>query len=239
MKPVTLIYAYYDNANMLRRQLQEWMQYDDEHKFYLRVIIVDDGSPNKPALPVIREIGVPFTLQLYRVRNDRAWNQDGCRNLGMLKCDTEWALMTDMDHMLPGHQVQALLEFEGKAGEYYMPGQYLTHSINLHRPHPNTYLMSCRDFWAAGGYDEDFCGYYGSDGNFRRCMIGAGLKEVYAPAFHLVVYRSSDIADANTKGLGRKHSELWVKNNKRLRQKLQKKPYKAKNHIRFEYDRLI
>lgn len=239
MKPVTLVYAYYDNPNMLARQLQEWMQYDDMHKLSLNVIVVDDCSPNVPALSVIKHYGMPLPLKLFRVKQDKPWNQDGARNLAMLKCETEWALMTDMDHLLPAHQVQAMLDFAGERGSYYMPGQFLTHNVNLHRPHPNTYLMHCRDFWDAGGYDEDFCGYYGSDGNFRRCMIGAGLRELYAPDFHLVVYRTSDILDANTKGLGRKNSELWSKNNKKLALKMRSKPYKATNHIRFEYERQI
>ena len=35
------------------------------------------------------------------MRVDVPWNQDACRNIGMKNVKTEWALMTDMDHIVP------------------------------------------------------------------------------------------------------------------------------------------
>lgn len=235
MKWLTLVYAYYENPNMLARQLREWESYEDAHKQQLEIIVVDDCSQRVPALSVVKHYNVALPLTLYRIGVDIPWNQDGARNLAMRHCQTEWALMTDMDHMLPAHQVAAVLAFEPQAGNYYMPGQHLTCGSDLGRPHPNSYLMRREDFWQAGGYDEDFAGYYGSDGNFRRCMIAAGLHEHYTSDFYLIVFRTEDIFDANTKGLGRKHSPLWAKNNKRLAAKMRGAPYKATNHIRFPY----
>lgn len=237
---VTLVIPYYDNAEMLARQIAEWCSYDSKHQDRVRFIVIDDGSERHPALDVLRRSfpgQLPIDLQLFRIDVNIPWNQDGARNLGMLKCKTVWALMTDMDHVLPSTQVRALLEFDARPGSYYMPDQFVTLGYSLNRPHPNTFLMSRSDFWTVGGYDEDFAGFYGSDGNFRKCARNY-LSEIGTKDFHLVVFRSEDIFDANTKDWGRKDSPFHAVHNEKLRLKRQGPPYRAANPIRFPYTRV-
>jgi hypothetical protein len=238
---ITLVFAYYNNPKMLLRHLQEWQSYDKELRDQLRVIIVDDASaPENTAYNAIEQFGSrPIDMRVYQVLKDIPWNQDGARNLAMRNVETEWALMMDMDHLLPPLQAAIMLEFEARQGTYYMPNQYLTNGVSLDRPHPNGYLFNVRDFWMMGGYDEDFAGYYGSDGNFRRCAKGAGLIEKPIFDFHTVVYRSEDIHDANTKGLGRKGSVYHSHKYPHLAKKMQAPPYRAVNPIRFPYKRMI
>jgi len=238
---LTLVMAYYDNAQMLHRHCREWAQYPKVLRDRLHIIIVDDASPQFPAAVVLEEhkADLPKLLQLYRVKPNIPWNQDGARNLAMMKCKTVWAFMTDMDHLLPADQVRKVFEFPAMMGQYYMPDQHLTNGQSLNRPHPNSYLMSRPDFWTMGGYDEDFAGYYGTDGNFRRCAKGAGLVELSIKDFHTVVYRQTDIWDANTKDWGRKLTEYHVSYNPVLRKKLRLAPYRAERPVRFEYSQVL
>jgi len=237
---LTFVYAYYDNGDMLRRHLLEWAAYKPEHKAELEIIIVDDGSPNKPAAPIILQgthTGIP--IRVYRVLSNIPWNQDGARNLGMARVSTEWAFLADMDHLVPKGQISRMLAFEPVRGSYYMPNQYTTEGTNLHCAHPNMYFMHTEDFWSMGGYDEDFAGVYGSDGNFRKCCRGSGLKEIPIMTFHTVVFRGEDIEDARTTEFGRKESKFYRPHHPRLEAKAKGPPYKAINPIRFQYRREI
>ena len=240
MKQVTLVYAFYDNKNMLMQHLKTWLDYSPILKMGIKVVIVDDASPGCNAAEVIADFGYTgMDIEVYRVLKDIPWNQDGARNLAMQEVKTDWVLMTDMDHLLPKRQAELMLEFvEDKAapGWYYMPDQWLVQGVSLHKPHPNTFLMRVDDFWVMGGYDEDFAGWYGSDGNFRKCARGAGLVEIPTLAFYTVVYRTTDIEDANTK-LSRKEGTFYAPLNPKLKAKRTGPPYKAVNPVRFQWKR--
>lgn len=248
---VTIVMPYYDNGGMLLQHLAAWEDYPAALRDRVKVIVVDDGSPKAPAVEVLRAAGyrdrdaggaglpVPLNLRIYRIKTDIPWNQDGARNLAMKRTDTVWAFMTDMDHLLPASQIAPLLALDAQPRRMYMPVQYLTDGTSLGRPHPNSFLLRVADFWGMGGYDEDFAGWYGSDGNFRRCAKFAGLVEQPTTAFHTVVYRPRDCFDANTKAYGRKNSSFHVPNNRELFKKARGKPYKATNPIRFEWERVF
>lgn len=90
-----------------------------------------------------------------------------------------------------------------------------------------------------GGYDEDFVGFYGSDGNFRKCAKGAGLSEVIIREFALVMYGSTDIDDARTTTLTRKEGEYWAARNPMLNAKRMGPAYKAVNPLRVAYRRVL
>lgn len=234
--------AYYENADMLLRHLHAWDQYPQELKRRMRFVLVDDGSPRRPAKGAIRDFGgVPPSLDfaLFRVVPNIPWNQDGARNLAMKHASTRWAFMTDMDHLLPAEQARRMLALDAAEKTYYMPQQLRTNGEDVGKPHPNSYLMQVADFWGMGGYDEDFAGFYGSDGNFRRCAQGAGLTEQPTTAFATVVYRTEDCFDANTKDWGRKGSSLHVAFNPRLMRKKASPPYKAVNPVRFQWERVL
>jgi hypothetical protein len=238
---VSLIYAYYDNPKMLQTQLEEWKHYDPESLEDISFIIVDDASPGTPALRVARECGVyGLNLRIFRVGVDRAWGQDAARNIAMRHCETDWALMTDMDHLLLGSQVVPLLdlvEHRASRGRYYMPARVRASGMPYH-PHPNSFLFHRVDFWDMGGYDEDFVGFYGSDGNFRKCARGTGLIETPTTDFFLRLYGRRDVEDANTMAFTRKEGDLWAAKNKQLNAKRMGPPYKAINPFRVPYEQV-
>jgi hypothetical protein len=243
MKVLTLIYAYYDNPGMLARQIVEWSNYSSQAKASLGFIVVDDGSPGTPAASVFaaaERTGLSFAV--YRVAIDKPWGQDAARNIGMNNVETEWALMTDMDHMVTRFQAEKLVWFASQTarrGHYYMPARSLVKNGEAYHPHPNSFVFHRRDFWDMGGYDEDFVGFYGSDGNFRKCAKGWGLKETPTTDFKLVLYGSNDQEDANTKRYSRKDGPLWAANNLALDKKRRGPAYTAVNPLRQSYVRVL
>lgn len=76
MKNLTMIYPYYDNPRMLGLQYGTWREYPEDLKQDLEIILVDDGSPESPAIDVPRPDGLP-KLRIYRVLVDIPWHQHG------------------------------------------------------------------------------------------------------------------------------------------------------------------
>lgn len=251
MKPFTIVMPYYENPTMLATHLDEWERYPETVRAHCRAIIVDDGSPRSPAVNVFDAAGyrtrtgalgsglpLPFPVSLFRVVPNIPWNQDGARNLGMKFCRTKWAFLTDMDHLLKADQAERILSLDAEPGFYYMPSRRETNGDAYH-PHPNSFVFDVGDFWKMGGYDEDFAGSYGSDGNFRRCAQGAGLRETRTDHFYLTRFDTADVFDANTKDWPRKGSEYHVGNIPHLKAKARSPVYKAINPVRFEWERVF
>lgn len=234
---ITLVYPYYENPTMLRKQLETWALYID----FVKIIVVDDGSQENPAL---NQMWFQHTnLQLYRVLPNIPWNQDGARNLAMKHATTEWAYMTDMDRLVPIDQMEAITEFAEKHStprHYYMFNQRAARDgVYLNATHPNSFLMRVEDFWSMGGYDEDFAGAYGSDGNFRRCAQADGLVERKVMSLYTIKYTGADIEDSRTREWGRKGSAFHVGLKPELLRKVHGPAYKAVNPIRFEWERIL
>ena len=115
---ITIVMAYFENGGMLDLHLSEWEQYERKDRW--RIVLVDDCSKRDPALPHIRDVGIE--IELYRINTDRAWNQNGARNLGMTHA-MGWCLLTDMDHLLPARDAKRLqgIDLDGGPARYYRP----------------------------------------------------------------------------------------------------------------------
>jgi len=204
---ITLVYAYYENGGMLDRQIKEWKKYNAKSKF--KVIIVDDGSQNDPAESHLRNVNVGFDIELYRIDVDIPWNQDGARNLAMTHADG-WCLITDMDHMLSANESKKLVKKTVNPNVYYTLQRVKSDGSEYHH-HPNSYVLHRDLYWKAGGYDESYRGYYGSDGVFKRQLEKVGDKKLLKVA--LTMFGRSDIPDASTRNYGRKDTEYHIAQN--------------------------
>lgn len=176
-RPLTIVMPYYENPGMLSQQYTGWAAWPEKLKQHVSIILVDDGSPKHPAAQVERPEGLP-ELSIYRVTEDRPWHQHAARNLGAHMAQNGWLLLTDMDHVIEEAAAARLVQkirmnaLDRRA--VYMP-QRIEADTRLPtlgkggqpKPHPNSFVMTRATFWRIGGYDEDYCGIYGTDGLFR------------------------------------------------------------------------
>lgn len=213
MNHVTLVMPFYMNRRMLEYQYNVWRTYSEEVKSNMDIVIVDDGSPeqeNATDLPIYS--GVP-DISFYRIQVDIPWNQHGARNLGAHVAQGPWLLMTDMDHVVPeatlrsimrknpngdgGRKVYTFGRIEAISGE-----RTLDRQGNL-KPHVNSFAITREAYWIVGGYDEDYCGGYGTDGLFRRRMYDL-LQRVHLDKDVLIRFGREHIPDASTRTLERR-----------------------------------
>ena len=91
---VTVIIPYYEDAarldTIMNRPLLERFK---------EVIVIDDSSTNRTALPIVRDAVDDFggNVRLFRVMVNYGFNAHGCRNLGATEANTEWLLFLDAD----------------------------------------------------------------------------------------------------------------------------------------------
>jgi hypothetical protein len=187
---------------MLRQQFASIRALPPRLRDLLHVVIVDDGSPHHPAAP--EEIGCG--LQIWRIGVDVRWNQDAARNIGVHHAETEWLLLTDMDHVVPEATWQQLLLRNYDGGCAYRFARVSAPDLAPYKPHPNSWFMTRGLFERAGGYDESFAGFYGTDALFRD-QIAAAATHVVMLKENLIRYGRDVIADASTTGYLRKQPE--------------------------------
>jgi hypothetical protein len=205
VRELTLVLPYYENPGMLREQQRQWRTYPAALAAALHVIVVDDGSPQAPALPHVEDVPLASFL-LLRTGVDVRWNWLFCRNLGVAKATTEWVLLTDIDHVLPVETLRALVEGPLDPEVAYRFSRVDAPNLTPYKPHPNTWLMTRAMFDRTGGYDERLSGFYGTDGEYRD-RVSAAAREVVLRDDVMVRYSRDVIADASTTTYGRKEPQ--------------------------------
>lgn len=234
---ITLVYTYYDNGGMLDRHFQEWDSYAPEVKRNFRAVIVDDGSPNDPAIGHMKDPGFP--VELYRIKENIPWNMMGARNLGMHVAPEGWCLATDIDHLLTADNAQRLVELMPHiaSGEYALLARRWADGRPLRR-HPNSYLLERSTYWKCGGADEDYAGWWGGDSALRKALVAFAGQPGFIDKVWLTHYGRDDIPDASTREWGRRGSKWdWAKN-PYLVATASGPPYKARNPLRFNWERV-
>lgn len=215
MNSITLILPYYRQPKMLREQLDVAAGYLTE----LRVIVVDDGSP-EPAASVFRKSD---TAKLFRIKTDIPWNRGGARNLGATVADTEWVLNVDLDHVLPRSAADTLVHrtrlnanawyrFQrwrnGRADETRKKDQ-IPSDVRFGRikTHIDSHLMT-RERFLISPYDERYSGCLGGGTPFLdRMTMLYGKPEIIQDGVALHVYTRDVIEDASISTLSRDTDE--------------------------------
>lgn len=220
---------YYRNARMLIRHLITWRgEWSAELRDRIEIVLVDDGSPDDTAAEVLAQMwngspeGLP-SIALYRVKEDRPWHQHGARNLGAQVAAAPDLLMTDMDHVVPPATLGEVLHCLPLG-----PGEVLTfgrvdaprsltwkamdwpefaptcRADGSAKPHVNSFAVSRNHYWSVGGYDEAYCGIYGTDREFRDRLFGASAVVRHLGHAPLIRVAREVIPDASTRGVERK-----------------------------------
>jgi hypothetical protein len=96
--------------------------------------------------------------------------------------------------------------------------------------------MSKALFWEVGGYDEEFSGYYGTDGYYRKRLNQKADEGTHLEGLTIIRYPREVIADASTTEFERKTAHDKSKKDI-MRQKLKdNRPMKA---LTFPWTKLI
>lgn len=192
MTAVTLVMAYYENPKMLARQFVNIRALPDMLKSFLSVIVVDDASPKSPAKA--ENLG-SVQLKMFRMRVDVPWNQDACRNIGMKNVKTEWALLTDMDHIVPSETWRTVIMGRWDRECVYRFRRVNEPDMKPYKTHLNSYLITKDKFYESGCYDERFAGMYQDHDFHHRLAQFATIKLIDEP---IICVPSSVVPDANT-----------------------------------------
>lgn len=205
----TLVFPYYENPGMLDRQLAHLAALPEDLRQHLALIVVDDGSPDHPlgefTAAVMQQLGLAGA-QLFRITVDVRWNWIAARNLAVAQAQTDWVLLTDIDHLVPEATVRRIVERKLSDRCVYRFSRKDLPDLTDYKPHPNSWLMTRAMFDQIGGYDERFSGYYGTDGEFRD-RVRANAKDVVMLEEHLVRVPREVVPDASTTRYERKQPE--------------------------------
>jgi hypothetical protein len=225
MREISLVYTYFNNETCLERQLRLWTSLPREIARRVEYVLVDDCSPGPVAIPP----EMPINLTLARVKERRAWNQHGSRNLGMKLAEGDWVIASDIDHLLSAEDLERLLSMEKSPDSVYYFGRRREDGTAKH-PHPNSYLISRATYWEVGGYDEDFCGHYGKGDIFFRMRLVRSCRLVQMNGPTLV-----EIDNGETPGLDRhtRHNRWLIGRKKWL---LAHGRYRNGRTVRFDWD---
>lgn len=243
MRRITLCVPYYENPGMLAAQLAVIATYPEPVRKALRLFVVDDGSPTRPATFPAK---LPCEARLYRMREDIRWNQDACRNLAVAEAGKpeEWLLLTDIDHLVPAVTMQAVQGVKLRPGRVYTFRRQTALAIDggnvrtePYKAHPNSWLLTKGMYDRIGGYDERFAGLYGTDGMFRSRAQkrSEGLEELRCP---IVRVPRSVIPDASTTTYARK-SPADGEGRQKVRNQIQRSGNHEPVRGRFAWDRIV
>jgi len=249
---IYLIYPYYENPQMLERQIENWNRYSGLLRDRIRVILIDDCSPDNPAEPIFEKCKAP--KKLFRVKENIPWGQHHARNVGarVIKGDDSWLFMSDMDVILTPEALNNLIDINPDPGRYHTFARKFVGGVREDKYHCNTFMVTHKNFWAVNGYDCDYCGTYGGDGAFLRQLhqiaphLHHGPEEKHVPRHaemsgHTITlwgYEADIIEDANTREWDR-YGEMKKKYRKIFDAKRAAGDERSKNPIRWDYERVL
>jgi hypothetical protein len=250
MAVISYIIPYYRAPKMLEQHVAQWVNYTQEIRECIRIVVIDDGSP-EPAEPIVREarLTIPGVhVELYRIKEDIPWNRNGARNLGAHVATTPWLLHTDIDHVLPPGEAEKLLEQKLTPNHWYRFRRFRVGTADETRkkdtlppdatfgeikPHGDSYLCTRELYWKVGGYDEDYSGALGGGTPFLEQLNFQSSCVILPVSLH--VYTRSVVSDASVSTLSRDAS-TYIRIRDRKRQTGQTK---ATQPLRFEWSRVL
>ena len=174
---ITYVTTYYNDPTLLYALLENF-----NTETFSNIIIVDDGSQESPAEPVV-QMFPDLPVSLFRIKDDLGFNSHGARNLAMKHVKTEWALLTDIDmyydegicydlkHNIQHASNKQYFNFWVNSKQDFIGRCQLTH---------NDFCIRVEDFWQSGGYDEEFVGMHYGDRIFVD-RLNSYLKRTTMP----------------------------------------------------------
>jgi hypothetical protein len=160
---------------MYQKQLEELNKLSN-----VKVIFIDDCSPT-PITPDPK-----YTY--YRITDDMGINWQGARNLGVMEADTDWVLLTDLDHTIPKDTIDLIYKTKLDPSKAYKFMRKIKDEWK--EPHSNSFLITKANYLSKGGYDLRWQGTKGGEYDFIKLLDFETL-----PAY-LQTYGNDEIKDA-------------------------------------------
>jgi hypothetical protein len=195
---------------MLKRWFDAYLNEPQEYRDRCEVICVDDcGEPpaETPDSPEIR---------LYRVKDNLPWNQPGARNLAAHVAKANVLLLVDVDMTIPSGMLRRFVSEAAQHRPKLVLRPHLIHSMSGKKDatSPNVHLIRKKDFFAIGGYNEEYTGHKGySDVMLLRVMEKLLITR-NSEQLHMILHHDGNIPDAQVRTLDRD-----VKHNRKLHDK--------------------
>lgn len=174
MKNVTIYFPYYNSKDLLIFNLNHYSKMNSELLKKIKLFIVDDGSKKFPAKDVLlmkEELCSKLNITLYRIDIDIPWNTPEANNLAFSKIDTKYVIRSDIDHIYSEKLIHDILEknIPDNRVLFFKRRRLIDTQYNIKKkvkPGNNIYIISVKDYWKTGGYNEYFSGDYGDDLDF-------------------------------------------------------------------------
>ena len=241
------VYPYFDNPEMLKLQVENWNRYDDDLRDLIRIIVVDDHSPESP-VPILKKCKT--VVHCYRLLERFPWNMHECRNIGAKHASTpdenHWLFMSDVDYVLTPEMAFSMLWRVLDPLRHYSMWRVSARDMNEQEIAINTFLVKYNAFWQVNGYDLDLApiggGGYGSDPQFLL-QLHAIVPRMHMADVTLIGYGRTTadgepfIPDADTRGLDRK--EWWTRYEEALERKKKSGDLRSVRPIRTSYERVL
>lgn len=176
MKKITINLSFYNQNEVLKKQVESWKSWSKEVRDQFSFCIVDDCS-EKSAIDILSDDLTDLDLSIYRVTEDLYCNIAGVRNLSAQECKTDWMVILDMDTFVSEELASSMLilsssERPGEAFKFNRRVADPRHPKNG-QPHPAVCLLRVEDYWNVGGCEEDLVGHYGwTDPSFWFRSVG-------------------------------------------------------------------
>lgn len=168
-KDITISLSYFNDEEYISTHLEYWKEYKDLVKFQ----IIDDCSSTPLIESIDIEILKELNIKVYRVLDSLNWNIPGVRNLGTTVCDTNWILLCDMDQYFYKQDIEQMYKHIVNVDKIFFSFSRVNKTQTA-----GTMLIKKKDYWLAGGCDEDFTGNYGwNDPYLRNRFNLVGVKE--------------------------------------------------------------
>ena len=173
---------------------------------HCEITMVDDGS--KP--PIILPNNIE-NIKLFRIDNDRVWNQAQANNVVIKNSSCDVVLRMDIDHYINPEDYERFLIIAENLPEktIYQFKRFRIDTNEFINKGCNIIMIKKSDFLDIGKYSEEFCGNYGYEDlefQHRARLMGFDIKEM-----DLVVYVDARLG---TPGLNRDttiNKEIFLK----------------------------
>jgi len=231
MKEQSTIVTRIRNRNsVLKHSIYNWLKWDVPIKIW---DFRDDGCES--AWDVVKEL--PDSLRervtVFETKYEYRWNHCICWNAAVALCETEYVVVTDVDHL-----IESKLWLDPPASdELLYPPVMAKYGFCWFR----------KALWeSVNGYNENLTGYGSDDTEFYTRVAAAGYKfrhiagDTVHHLAHDDVARIAPLIQTGTEGLARNHATEVVHTSNRLNQLItQYLPWtQDSKRIRWDYTQL-